>query len=573
MSLAIVDPNVSEVLYSTTVQLVQPFEYVGATLVSGVFAVWNSLTNFDFPGFPGFQWIGDVVYSSFWFITNWCCVILERVQDGFTYIGYNTTSFMHYGLNSVTLGSIYVFNLIFKVFIDFCAFFTLLIPTFERSTEVYPEAPVIQESPAMVLPDYDALANQIIDSTKFQQFINDLSDKKISGIRTSLSDIIEDNFKQLVDNLDDTNSLLKLDQSQMDVQNQIKDLKQSQEMILNQLKLDQSALQTALDDLDSMVKAKMEEDATSQEDLGLLAHKIKIITDEISRLDVLAKACCSSNEDQIIDYNEFVVHFFESQKTQFITREEFELGLSRMVIEIHQRLTDQSKQDIFDLIDSKMNVLPLSNASISNQVYDHDDLSLMDVKDMVKSALLTYGADKTGSFDFALETAGGSVVSTRCTQMYTERLPSYTWFGVPVWLPLPVWGPATNPRTAIQPGVMPGECWAFKGSRGFLVIKLAMPMKPTRFSMEHIPKSLSPNGKIDSAPKEFLVLGLQEEKDAKAEELGTFLYDDNGEPLQFFDIGNGPRDYTYNFVELRILNNHGNDQYTCLYRFRVHGSP
>ena len=121
--------------------------------------------------------------------------------------------------------------------------------------------------------------------------------------------------------------------------------------------------------------------------------------------------------------------------------------------------------------------------------------------------------------------------------MYTARLPQYTWLGLPLWLPLPgFWGTSTNPRTAIQPGIMPGECWAFQGSEGYLVIKLAMPMKPTRFSIEHIPKSLSPTGKIDSAPKDFLVLGLQQERDTNPTELGQYSYDQNGEPLQFFEI-------------------------------------
>ena len=138
--------------------------------------------------------------------------------------------------------------------------------------------------------------------------------------------------------------------------------------------------------------------------------------------------------------------------------------------------------------------------------------------------------------------------------MYTARLPQYTWLGLPLWLPLPgFWGTSTNPRTAIQPGIMPGECWAFQGSEGYLVIKLAMPMKPTRFSIEHIPKSLSPTGKIDSAPKDFLVLGLQQERDTNPTELGQYSYDQNGEPLQFFEIekksvkfrtGNGTADFS-----------------------------
>ena len=29
----------------------------------------------------------------------------------------------------------------------------------------------------------------------------------------------------------------------------------------------------------------------------------------------------------------------------------------------------------------------------------------------------------------------------------------------------------------------------------------------------------------------------------------------------------------FGYIELRVLNNHGNKEYTCLYRFRVHGVP
>ena len=253
-------------------------------------------------------------------------------------------------------------------------------------------------------------------------------------------------------------------------------------------------------------------------------------------------------------------------KTQYITREDFETELKHVVSVIQRDLLEVAKNDIHTFIDDKV------TNDTTNVINNDQGMSRLDVEDVVKSALLTYGADKTGAFDFALETAGGSVVSTRCTQMYTAKLPQYTWFGIPLWLPIPAhWGLATNPRTAIQPGIMPGECWAFKGSEGFLVIKLAMPMRPTRFSLEHIPKSLSPNGRIDSAPKDFMVLGLQEEKDPNPVELGRFTFDQDGEPLQFFNAEN-PTLQSFAYAELRILNNHGNVDYTCLYRFRVHGS-
>jgi SUN domain-containing protein 1/2 len=122
-----------------------------------------------------------------------------------------------------------------------------------------------------------------------------------------------------------------------------------------------------------------------------------------------------------------------------------------------------------------------------------------------------------------------------------------------------------------QPGVLPGECWAFKGTQGYLVIELSSPMRPTRFSVEHIPKSMSPTGTIDSAPKDFVVFGLENsDQDPNPVNLGRFTYDDNGDPIQMFE--SAPTDRTFKFIELNILSNHGNINYTCLYRFRVHGS-
>ena len=96
-------------------------------------------------------------------------------------------------------------------------------------------------------------------------------------------------------------------------------------------------------------------------------------------------------------------------------------------------------------------------------------------------------------------------------------------------------------------------------------------MRPTRFSVEHIPKSMSPSGNIDSAPKDFVVFGLEaSDQDANPVNLGKFSYDDQGEPIQMFE--SVVTDKVFKFIELNILSNHGNVNYTCLYRFRVHGN-
>ena len=157
-------------------------------------------------------------------------------------------------------------------------------------------------------------------------------------------------------------------------------------------------------------------------------------------------------------------------------------------------------------------------------------LNELEVKSIVEQALLQYDADKTGLFDYALETAGGSVVSTRCTETYVQKSGMYSIFGIPIWYP------SNNPRTVIQPGVLPGECWAFKGSAGFIVIQLSEPITPFQFSLEHISKSMSPSGRIDSAPREFSVYGLQTQKDTEPVKLGDYVYLEDGNPLQFFQV-------------------------------------
>lgn len=54
--------------------------------------------------------------------------------------------------------------------------------------------------------------------------------------------------------------------------------------------------------------------------------------------------------------------------------------------------------------------------------------------------------------------------------------------------------------------MVPGDCWAFEGSVGDVVIKLVGPAVITGFTVEHISKLVSPYGNIDSAPNKFQVL-------------------------------------------------------------------
>jgi hypothetical protein len=57
--------------------------------------------------------------------------------------------------------------------------------------------------------------------------------------------------------------------------------------------------------------------------------------------------------------------------------------------------------------------------------------------------------------------------------------------------------------------------------------------------------------------------------------LGKFTYDTNGSPIQTFEVPEHILKYNrpIRAIIMRIINNWGKPEYTCLYRFRVHGEP
>ncbi|XP_042654337.1 SUN domain-containing protein 1 isoform X5 [Tyto alba] len=185
---------------------------------------------------------------------------------------------------------------------------------------------------------------------------------------------------------------------------------------------------------------------------------------------------------------------------------------------------------------------------------------------IVNNALKLYSQDKTGMVDFALESGGGSILSTRCSETYETKTALISLFGIPLWYF------SQSPRVVIQPDMYPGNCWAFKGSQGYLVVRLSMKIYPTAFTVEHIPKTLSPTGNITSAPRNFSVYGLDDEYQEEGKLLGQYVYDQGGEPLQMFPVMEKSEN-AFQIVELRIFSNWGHAEYTCLYRFRVHGQP
>ncbi|KAL3319067.1 hypothetical protein Ciccas_002264 [Cichlidogyrus casuarinus] len=195
------------------------------------------------------------------------------------------------------------------------------------------------------------------------------------------------------------------------------------------------------------------------------------------------------------------------------------------------------------------------------------DLSELDLA--IAKAIERYDADKTGLADYALGSAGASVVSIRCTETYTGGAATFRFFGIPLA------SFANSPATVLQPGTLPGHCWAFKGSQGSVIIKLAVPVHVTSVSVEHIARRLVYSNRLDSAPRDFRVLALPtpdtDQDDASVVNLGNFSFDAMGPSIQFFTtVEKAPLKVRY--LEFQFLNNHGHPSYTCIYRLRVHGN-
>ncbi|XP_055875559.1 SUN domain-containing protein 2-like isoform X1 [Biomphalaria glabrata] len=202
---------------------------------------------------------------------------------------------------------------------------------------------------------------------------------------------------------------------------------------------------------------------------------------------------------------------------------------------------------------------------------------LKTTQEIVEEALYKYSADRLGITDYALESSGATVLCSSETY--------YSKFGMISVFNLPTWYHASTPSSVIQPDVQPGNCWAMNGNFGFVTIQLVMPVVVTAVTLEHIPKEISVAGRLDSAPRDFMIIGKERGLDSPDVILGSFTYKIGENPIQLFHIKDpnclmketpekcGPNKLIISIITLKILNNYGNQEYTCIYRFRVHGNP
>ncbi|XP_039380399.1 SUN domain-containing protein 3 isoform X2 [Mauremys reevesii] len=269
-------------------------------------------------------------------------------------------------------------------------------------------------------------------------------------------------------------------------------------------------------------------------------------------------------------YNGFVLydfnHFWHKDESERYGMDLESLRQANHVLKEIQSLKEQVDKLQTELHALKQGTKDITQRAISEALEGSEikGVTTWTVKKMLNKVLEKLDEDQVQMPDYALKSAGASIVQSRTTRSYHHNRGKFFWLSFPMLVFV------KSPEVILQPNNYPGDCWPFPGSQGETVIKLAMEIIPRAVTMEHIPKKISPTGEISSAPKDFAVYGLKEEDEEQGTFLGEFIYNCEGDLFQTFQLKNELSEFM-RYVKLKVLNNWGHPEYTCIYRFRVHG--
>ena len=450
--------------------------------------------------------------------------------------------------------------------------------------------------------DYDILIENIVSSQRFMEMVERVSSDKLSHLERDfhqkfVTEINSVNSAETAERLDiDRIFQEEIAQTRLDLSalldNSISDLKQQadstgvkniQEAKASELESQIHLMKEKLEEImQKLETSKQEPDEQISAELGLLKDKLEALEANREMTAAELRKCCGENTKiDLVTSNkveQLMKQLKETLEDKMISKTDFEAKIAETEAKADEslffykkKIVEETKQEIESLMSSKVFDLKanlVAEAEVvtvsSTNKTESFSRSGLDVKKIVREALTKYDADKTGLFDFALETAGGSILSTKCTEQYQVTTGVMSVWGIPFW-----WE-TNSPRTILQPGTSPGQCWAFRGSQGAVVVQLSSAIHITAVSIEHISSLLSPDGSIHSAPSHMSLSGVTEDREDFTPLL-NFTYSATGDTVQTFWLA-APSQVKWRLVELSVHNNHGHPDYTCLYRLRVHGN-
>ena len=261
------------------------------------------------------------------------------------------------------------------------------------------------------------------------------------------------------------------------------------------------------------------------------------------------------------------------------------------------------------------NKLSTGKSKLTIKSSDGQDISVL-IGQLVDNAVSQYGKDIISRPDFALHSSGAKVIPSLTSDTFEIR-PSGLRSNIVGLVTGNGYSIGRPPVTALHHETHSGHCWPFAGSEGRLGIALSAPVYISHITIDHVAKEVATD--MRSAPREMEVWGMVEGKDniakvkawqaakvakraeAKADaELRGFTFVDEPDikypsmlprspkyirvasfkydiyshnNVQTFPVDEEVRNLGVDFgiVMLDIKNNWGRDEYTCLYRVRVHG--
>jgi len=183
------------------------------------------------------------------------------------------------------------------------------------------------------------------------------------------------------------------------------------------------------------------------------------------------------------------------------------------------------------------------------------------LREMVIEEYRKMELDKIALPDYALSYAGAEIQDHSPTFEQGDR---WSIFGVPLF------DDTRQPQLVIEKTtleVVPGVCWPFIGSKGFVTIELSYTINISAVSYEHAsPKSLTEEN-LHSTPKNIEIwAGTNSEEMQLAGRL-SFEIPPKGQVM--FRL---PKTMEARYMKFQVLDNYGSDQFTCLYRIRVFAS-
>ncbi|KIK62963.1 hypothetical protein GYMLUDRAFT_41258 [Collybiopsis luxurians FD-317 M1] len=228
---------------------------------------------------------------------------------------------------------------------------------------------------------------------------------------------------------------------------------------------------------------------------------------------------------------------------------------------------------------------------------------------LVDDAVSLYRKDGIARPDFALHSGGARVIPSLTSDTYEIRPPNLRaqLLGMVTGVGYAVGRP---PVYVLNPDITNGYCWPFAGTEGQLGVALAAPTFIEDITIDHIAKEIAYD--IRSAPRQMEVWGMVEGRDniARVKEwdqererlrsearergeevpeeeypqtlpknpryirLASFVYNIySPQNVQTFPVRPEIKELGIDFgiVALIVRSNWGMDDYTCLYRMRVHG--